>query len=260
MKLDLIPLLEIQRELYNVPRGWRRFQRYMKTMMGGTDDIVLPLMVVNPMGKDPVAMMLDALIDLRAEAIAAEAIADAERRLAPVSTEFQVGLVVADDAQGGWTNRYFTETDHRFNNQGMIKRGWVTPLFWSSEEPSEALVREEVLMSIYRTAYIQHHGWPKTLRQMMVQEGLAAAFAGIQLPHLEFDQEDLAYSRKVIHPFLDSTHFPIIFACLYGDLAAKSVGYQPLGLSSRAGYAIAFDQVHQDEIAPEAALTCSSEN
>ena len=254
MKLDLIPLLEIQRELYNVPRGWRRFQRYMKTMMGDMDDIVLPLMGVNPMGKDPVAMMLDALIDLRAEAIAATAIADAEQRLAPVSTEFQVGLVVADDAQGGWTNRYFMETDHRFNNQGMIKRGWVTPLFWSSEEPSEALVRQEVLMSVYRSAYIQRHGWPKTLRQMMAQEGLAAAFAGLQA--LAFDQEDLAYSREVICPFLDSTRFPTIFACLYGDQAAKSVGYQPLGLSARAGYAIALDQVHQDNITPEAALTC----
>lgn len=258
MKLDLIPLLEIQRELYNVPRGWRRFQRYLKTMMGDTDDIVIPLVVMNPMGIDDVAATLDALIELRAESIAATAIADAERRLALVSAQFQVGLVVADDAQGGWTNRYFTETDHRFNNHGMIKRGWVTPLFWASEKPSEKSVREEVLMAVYRTAYIQHYGWPKTLRQMMIQEGLTAAFAGLQ--HLTLDQDDLAHSREVIRPFLNSTRFPTIFACLYGDRAAESVGYPPLGLSSRAGYAIALDQVHQDRIAPEAALTRVSIN
>ena len=252
MKLNLVPLLEIQRELYDVPRGWRRFQRYLKTMMGGTDDIVLPLSVMNPMGQDHVAVTLDALIDLEAEAIAAAAVAAAERRLASVSAHFQIGLVVADDAQGGWTNRYFTETDHRFNNQGLIKRGWVTPLFWTSEEPSEDLVRAEVLMSVYRTAYVQHYGWPKTLRQMMLQEGLAAAFAGLR--PLALDQDDLTYSREVIHPYLDSTRFPTIFACLYGDRAAKSVGYPALGLPPRAGYAIALDQVLQDKIEPEAVL------
>ena len=110
-------------------------------------------------------------------------------------------------------------------------------------------------MSVYRTVYVQHYGWPKTLRQMMLQEGLAAAFAGLQQ---RFDRDDLAYSREVIRPYLDSTRFPTIFACLYGDQAAQSVGYAVLGLSSRAGYEIALNQIHQDGITPEDALNCIS--
>ncbi|MCG8367305.1 MAG: hypothetical protein MJA27_28695 [Pseudanabaenales cyanobacterium] len=33
--------------------------------------------------------------------------------------------------------------------------------------------------------------------------------------------------------------FPTIFACLYGDQAAQSVGHPALGLPPRVGYAIA---------------------
>ena len=53
------------------------------------------------------------------------------------------------------------------------------------------------------------------------------------------DAEDTAYSREVLAPHLDSEDFPTRFACLYGDEAARSVGYTPLGLSRRAGYAVA---------------------
>ena len=245
-------MLPVQRELYDVPLGWTRFEKYLEVMTGGTQEVVLPLMVMNPMGKPHVAATLDALIALGAEEVAAAAIADAERRLSQLGCQLRVGLVVADDAQGGWTDRFLTETSQRFDKQGKATSGWTVVLCWTSQAWSAETVREEVLASIYRTLHVQRQGVPATLRQMMTQEGLAAAFAGAQQPTL--DPDDLAYTREVIRPYLDSAHFPTAFACLYGDEAARSVGYPALGLSARAGYAVALEDARQAPVTPEAAL------
>jgi len=252
MKLSLVPMLQVERELYEIPRGWTRFEKYLQVLTGGTDEVVLPLVALNPMGKENVPVILDALLALGAEEIAASALAEAERRLAGLDGDLRVGLVVADDAQGGWTNRYFTEMQHRFEKKGDVKRGWVVAIFWTSEEPTREKVREEVMAAVYRIAYFMRHGPARTLRQMIAQEGLAAAFAEARGPTL--DPNDLAYTREVIQPYLDSTHFPTAFACLYGDQAAQSVGYPTLGFSPRAGYALALVQALDGETTPEGAL------
>lgn len=49
MKLQVMPLLWVQRELYDIPLGRARFERYLDVMIGGSGDIVLPLRVMNPM-------------------------------------------------------------------------------------------------------------------------------------------------------------------------------------------------------------------
>jgi len=33
MKLEYVPLLKIQRELYGIPRGFERFRAYLETMI-----------------------------------------------------------------------------------------------------------------------------------------------------------------------------------------------------------------------------------
>jgi hypothetical protein len=43
----------------------------------------------------------------------------------------------------------------------------------------------------------------------------------------------------VLQPYLDSGAYPICFAALYGDTAARALGYTPLGLSDWAGFAVA---------------------
>jgi len=251
-KVSLVPMLRVQRALYDIPRGGERFRRYLDAMTGGTDDIVLPLAVFNPMGKDHVATTLDLLLGLDAEAVAIEAIDEAKHRLDGVDAEFLVGLVVADDAGGGWTNRCYNEIGNHFRQASDLKRGWAVVLCWTSEIPSREAARREVLATVYRSAYVLRHGLPGTLRQIMQQEGLAAVFAGACEPTL--DAEDIAYSREVIGRYLDSVDLPDIFACLYGDEAARSVGYTPLGLSSRAGCAVALIEAIERSIEPEIAV------
>jgi hypothetical protein len=124
--------------------------------------------------------------------------------------------------------------------KAMVKRGWIVVLYWASEAVTRKKVREEVLSTLYRDAFLMRHGEPKTLRDVMALEGEALAFAGASGPVLSAD--DLDYTREVIRPHFDALvfeEFPTVFACLYGDEAARRVGYRALGFSRRAGCALA---------------------
>jgi hypothetical protein len=53
------------------------------------------------------------------------------------------------------------------------------------------------------------------------------------------DDDGLEYTRKVIASNLDSKDYSIIITSLFGDAAAASLGYAPLGLSEGAEFALA---------------------
>src|SRR5829696_8501074 len=114
MKLSFLPLLQIQRDLYAMPRGMERFREYIKAMTDAeTGDLALPLVAMNPMGKDHIPALIDEYIALGAETIAQGAIDSATQTIPVASHEFRVGLVVSDDLKGGWTNRWASEFAHR---------------------------------------------------------------------------------------------------------------------------------------------------
>lgn len=250
MKLDYVPLLPIQRELHGMERGRERFHQYLRAMLNPQgDDVQLPpLVLMNPMGKDHVTAMLDALLALDADGIAAQAVAEAADRLAGSPGDFKATLVVADDAQGGWTNRHACEFDLRFKAGPHRKRFWVTGVLWSSEAPTERSAREAVLTAAYRTAYIQRHGPARTLRDMLAQEGWAMALAGCTGPRL--DADDLAYTREVLAPYLGAEDMRTAIECLFGDEAARSLGFTPRGLSAWAGLALALHDARTDQSLP----------
>ncbi|HEY9084913.1 MAG TPA: hypothetical protein VIN40_03090 [Candidatus Tyrphobacter sp.] len=255
--VDLVPLLQIERKLYDVPRGRERFDAYVATMTMGTGEATLPLTALNPMGREHVAAMLDHMIEFDLESAAREAAADAQRRLADADDSLRVALVVADDLKGGWTNRYFSEMVNRFERKYEVAHGWATVLFWTSEEPFDEFrmverARAATFAAIYRTLHERKYGAAKTLRAIMAQEGRAARFAGESV-HLE--GSELQRSRAVIEPYLDSTLYPAIVAALYGDEAALSLGYSPLGLPERAGYAVALADALAEPQTPESALS-----
>jgi len=246
MELEFVPLLRIQRDLYRMPRGMERFRAYLKTMVDAdTGDLALPLVAMNPMGKDHVPALIDRLLELQADDIGAAAVAVAREQLTGEPGRFRVGLVVADDAHGGWTNRYAYEFSHRFEERALYKRGWIEGLLWTSEVATEAMVREEVLTSIHRAAYIQRHGLAKSLAGMLRQEGTAMAAAGSVEPALESD--DLAYTRTIVEPLLEASDRATQMACLFGDAAANALGYRAQGLSHRAGLALALSQARSNE-------------
>ena len=60
MELEFVPLLGIQRDLYRLPRGRERFEAYLRTMVDSrTGDLALPLVDMNPMGKEHLPPLLD---------------------------------------------------------------------------------------------------------------------------------------------------------------------------------------------------------
>jgi hypothetical protein len=240
--LTFVPLLQVQRDLYALPRGMERFREYIRTMTdAATGDLALPLVAMNPMGKDHVPALIDEYLALGAEEIAAASTASAAAKAAALQTiDHKVALVVSDDLKGGWTNRWASEYSCRIESAAITKRGWIVGILWTSEPASAQNVRDAVLSSIYRVEYLQTHPAPTTLGEMLDQEGYAMVRAGCTTPTLEDD--DLDYSRSVIAPHRQATDRATVMACLFGDTAAKALGYEPRGLSDRAGLALALHE------------------
>jgi hypothetical protein len=61
------------------PRNYDRFREYLRTMQNryGNDGMLAPLLFANPMAKDHVTALLDALLELDADGVAARAAAEA---------------------------------------------------------------------------------------------------------------------------------------------------------------------------------------
>jgi hypothetical protein len=240
MNIEYVPLLGVMRELHRVPRGPERFKRYLRTLVtaDGTDVELLPLLVMNPMGKDHVTALLDALLALDADGLGARTAAEAAARLADEPGDYKATLVVADDLMGGWTNRYAYEFDFRVGYGPHGKRFWgPIGVLWSSEPASERAVREAMLTAVYRTAHLARHGPPRTLRDVLAQEGRVMAMAGCLEPTL--DAEDIEYTREVLAPYLEETDKRTVMECLFGDAAGATLGFTPRGLSPWAGLALA---------------------
>src|SRR6476661_7555477 len=134
MTLELLPLLAVQRELLNTPPGPERFQRYLAAMLDNDGEVALPLAAFNPMSKPHVTALLDTLLAMDAEEEVQSALSEAARRLGPDTPQVRVGLVVVDDALGGWTNRYLTDADHRFGDTGNMNRGFAIGYVWTGDE------------------------------------------------------------------------------------------------------------------------------
>jgi len=259
MNLDYVPLVRVMRELHSIPRGQppdfngkRRFRQYLRTIFDYDKKVVklLPLLFMNPMGKDHVTALLDAYLAMDADGIGARVTAEVAARLADVPGDFKVGLLVADDLMGGGTNRYDYEFGLRFGGGAdcsrtgdgpppsrWVKDYWLTGVLWSSESPSERAVREAILTAAHRAAYMHQHGPARTLREMLAQEGQVMALAGCSGPTL--DAEDIAYTREVLIPYLDAEDMRTCIECLFGDEAGRTLGFTPRGLSPWAGLALA---------------------
>jgi hypothetical protein len=250
MKLDYVPLLRVQRELHDIPRDVKingvpkRFLHYLRTL-GSEDGTGLefpPLVGINPMAKDHVTVLLDALLALDADGIAARAAAEASAVLADVPVEVKATLLVMDDWMG-WAQRAPYEFDLRFYGglperlPRWTKHFWLTAVLWGSEPASEQAVREAMMTMAHRLAYVHRHGAARTLRDMLTQEGHVMATAGCTGPVL--DAEDIAYTREVLIPFLDAEDKRTAMECLFGDAAGRTLGFTPRGLSPWAGLALA---------------------
>jgi hypothetical protein len=247
VNLTYVPLLQLQRDLYEMPRDMTRFEAYIRLIGNdeGDDLALVPLVIANPMAKEHVNAALDVLLEMDADGIGVRTADEISNTLLPdAHGAFNAALVVADD-QGGWTNRFTWEHDLRFgpdrlrNRKGgpIAKQFWVTGVLWAGVMYDEETIRQALAAAALRADHVQRNGPPVTLRDKLEQEGWALARAGCTEPVLEND--DLEYTREVIAPFLDATEMRTAVECLFGDDAARGMGFTPRGLSEWAGIALA---------------------
>lgn len=230
MRIEYVPTLTLQRELYDMPRDMSRFKRYLWEMTHGTEDLVLPLVAFNPMGREHVAHALDTLIALDADAVVAEALRVAAEEL-PGDLLLHSTLVLADDIGGMWSHRATNEfkTIYEWGPQG--DGGWVLPGWWVSEEPSPAALTREARRALYREAYRMAYGKAESLTDVLLQEGFALRFADPDAP--------LIADAHLLDRWLRARDIPTLVAALFGDATAIELGYAPLGLPAYGGFEVA---------------------
>lgn len=209
--------------LYQMPRTFERFQSYLNLVQVDTGAEALPLSKLNPMAKEHALAYVEQLLELDAEEVVAAAARDAASRL-DGDDALNVLLVVMDDAKGGWTNRFFAEFSHRYESKYEVAHGWATVVVWTTEAPTAELLRARAFESVYRTIDERRNGPVRTLGEILDREIRTQRFAGAHSPY-----EDPAYRAK-LEPYLESHAAPVVMTALYGDAAAATLGYPPLGI------------------------------
>ncbi|HTX57654.1 MAG TPA: hypothetical protein VMD47_11205 [Candidatus Acidoferrales bacterium] len=234
--VELVRCLEPVRDLYRRPLGFERFQAYLDLVRAGTGTEALPLSQLNPMAKPHALEYVEALLAFDAERVASSAAAQAGAKLTDADDALRVIVVPMDDAMGGWTNRAFAEFSHRYERKYEVPRGWATVVVWTSETPTPQLVAQRTFETVYRTVDERRRGAVRTLREILDREGRTMRFAEHQRL---YDDQTIRSIRRKLEPLLDSHAAPIVFAALYGDEIAASLGYPPLGIPERGGYELA---------------------
>ena len=238
MTIEYVPLLALQREIYALPPGPERFQRYVGIVQGGAE----VLSAMNPMGKAHCGERLDEYLALDGDGVAERALAEALTTLEPgARLPRRAALVLADDLKGGWTNRAACEYNLRVPER--VGADWLPVFLWTSEPtPSVESVENVARVSLRRSAWFLRNGTPKTLGEVLAQEWFADA------GRAPLESDDLECAARVIRPLLDTpaTNMPIVVAALLGDEGAASLGYPPRGLKKNAGLRLASSDFLQE--------------
>ncbi len=245
MRVEYVPTLLLQRELYAMPRDVERFKRYLWELIRGTDELVVPLVDFNPMGRDHVAQALEALLAVDADGVVQRALEAAASEL-PGDREFRATLVLSDDVGGMWTHRRTTDLKRRWDEASPGEGGWLVPLAWASDAPSADALTCEARATAYRELYRVVHGRPACVRDVLLQEGFALIFAGT-----EPAMRAMPYA---LDRYLEASDTPTVFGALFGDRAAAELGYPPLGLPPNAGFSVGVALAKQTGLTPIEAL------
>jgi hypothetical protein len=227
---ELLPIIDIMIDLYEQPRSFERFEAYLKMLQGNTKgDLAMPISGFNPMAKEHLLAKLKELKTIEIEQIIREKLNDwnSNNSSKNSSSKFKVAINLADDLQGGWTNRFTSDYDSKFRFNGLFSRNFCTPFFWTSECFTEDMIRERVLSYILRTIYWQKSPQPMTLLAHLEQEIFVAKQINTQS---QFRKSDF----KELHHFFQknqtSEQYHLIFNFFYGDKASASLAFPTYGI------------------------------
>ncbi|PFW75771.1 hypothetical protein COL23_13105 [Priestia aryabhattai] len=166
-----------------------------------------------------------------------------ENNLKINAEEIKVGLYVADPIK--------LHLHKGYSGFGGIP-GYITITVYPNSyniPKLPAVVAHEFHHNIRFSYFDWDHG-NVTVGDYLVIEGLAESFVkelyGVEQlgPWVtSMDKEDLEYSIYVIGEALNTKGFAEVSSYMFGDEIAKQEGYQPVGLSFGAGYAVGYEVV-----------------
>ncbi len=240
MEFVIRPILHQMDELYNLPRGRERFDRYLYMLQGETKgEMILPIAGYNPMGNESVQQRIQELIRLGAEQLIDQNLRVINTKyssLLPTQT-YEVVINLSDDLGGAWTDRFASHYTNTFNFGPIAKRNFCTPYLWTSDEAfTEKLVMDRAYEAIFRTIHFAQYGKPKTLEEHLRQEAFVSQ-QGAQIT--QEDVENFETIRKFYEAHRDSEDYNLIFNFFYGDAASAQLGYKLFGNVEFAGFKLA---------------------
>jgi hypothetical protein len=226
MAIEVIPTLEVMAGVYRKPTAGGsasdRFRAYVAAGRAG-----LPVSGYNPMTAQPVLDTIDALMGVGAEDCLEEV---ANRTAEALGYEQDDVMYVTVAAPGMWTDRLATEVEHRF-----VAKQPEGVLLWVDAQIEASVLSAEFVAQTLRLIHHRRYGPPSTLADAFRQEGLAGALGGaVGRAHPE--------AAEVLRVLADNSTLAIQVAFFYGDEAASTMGFTPLGLTGRIGYEHAVSQ------------------
>ena len=193
-----------------------RFNAYVAAGRAG-----LPVSGYNPMTSQPVLATIEALIDLGAEDRLEKV---ANRTAESLGYERDDVMYVTVAAPGMWTDRLATEVEHRF-----VAKQPEGVLLWVGEPIEANVLDTEFVAQTVRLTHCRWHGPPAALADAFRQEGLAGALGGaVGRAHPQ--------AAEVFGVLADDSGLATQVAYFYGDEAASTMGFTPLGLTGPIGY------------------------
>lgn len=228
MNFELFPILDQLLPIYDITRGQERFAKYLALLQGvSKSDMERPIAGFNPMGKPEYIEKIRALKQLNVEQIIEEVCVELNRLAKGESSDqqFRVAFNLLDDVQGSWSNRFTADYDNRFKLNPLVTRAFCLAIFWASETPSEDQIYHRIFEAGLRSWYFATHHRPTTLRDHIEQEAWVAKMNPTQLKVTQVEK-----MTELFGQLQSSETFPEIFAFLYGDDAARTLGHRPIGV------------------------------
>lgn len=241
MRIDYFPALPELKRLYEMPRDEERFRAYLRTMIDedGEELGFAPLVLANPMAREHVRELVDRYHELDADSIALQTIESILPELSHFDERFDASLVIVDDQKGGWTNRFATEIylrqipDPRMLNAKRRSRFWITGVLWSSEPASADAVRAAMKTAAFRLLFVFENGPARSVSELIRQERAVMSRSGQSFAPLNSDEN--AWTQQILADRANEIDFANLLTCLFGDVAAESLGFEKLGLPENAG-------------------------
>ena len=217
--IEVEPTLAFMADVYRLTaEGGPASPRFRAYVEAGAERV--PVHGYNPMTSKDVLPTIEALLVIEAEACLGAA---ANRVAVALGFTDDVAMHLTVATPGMWTDRLATEVEHR-----LLLRDPGGVLHWFDEPVLAEQLDAAVTAQTVRLVSCHRHGPPTTLTDAVAQEGAALARAG--------DPGALdAAAAEALAVLGDDTGLPTMVAFLYGDDAAVTMGFSPLGLGPHAG-------------------------